>query len=49
MVTVRVGFQVAVLLPVIPVAVTTGETPIRLFGSLSVQVTVPVTLIVPAL
>lgn len=44
----RVGFQVAVLPPEIAVAVTTGETSVRLPGSLSVQVTVPVTLTIPA-
>jgi len=43
-----VGFQVAVLLPVIAVAVTTGETPKMVLGSLSTVVTVPVVTTVPA-
>jgi len=45
---VRVGFHVAVLLPVIAVAVTTAETPVSEDGSLSVAVTVPVTDTEPA-
>ena len=35
-VTVMVGFQVAELSPVIPVAVTTGLTPVRSVGSFAV-------------
>jgi hypothetical protein len=45
---VSVGFQVAMLLPVIAVAVTTAETPVKDDGSLSVAVAVPVTEITPA-
>lgn len=43
-----VGFQVAELSPVIPVAVTAGETPVRLVGSFAVYVAVPTFVIVPA-
>ena len=37
-----VGFQVAVLFPVIALAVTAGTTALRLIGSLAVKVAVPV-------
>jgi hypothetical protein len=45
--TLMVGFQVAELSPVMPVAVTTGATPARLAGLLAVYVAVPTLVIVP--
>jgi hypothetical protein len=46
--TLMVGFHVAELSPVIPVAVTTAPTAVRLVGSLAVYVAVPTFVIVPA-
>ena len=45
---VMVGFQVAELSPVMPVAVTAGATPVRLPGLFAVQVAVPIWVITPA-
>ena len=46
--TLIVGFQVAELSPVIPVAVTAGTTPVRSAGLFAVYVAVPTLVIVPA-
>jgi hypothetical protein len=46
--TVSVGFHVAELSPVIPEAVTTGQTPVRSVGLFAVYVAVPIFVIVPA-
>lgn len=43
-----VGFHVAELSPVMQVAVTTGATPVKLFGLLAVNVAVPTFVITPA-
>ncbi len=46
--TLIVGFQVAELSPVIPVAVTAGTAPVRSGGSFASKAAVPTGVIVPA-